>query len=137
MTRDDLVKAWFAKAWSDLRSAEIILASGAENLPADAVCFHCQQAAEKYLKAYLVSQDIEYPLTHSLKTLVEKAMDQDSEFETIMIKAESLTPYAVAVRYPDDFQPPSLDDADEALAIAREIREFVFARVENDETSRR
>ena len=57
MNNDDLVRAWFAKASSDLRSAEIIIASDAKDLPSDAVCFHCQQAAEKYLKGFLTSRE--------------------------------------------------------------------------------
>jgi HEPN domain-containing protein len=129
MTNDDLVKAWFAKAASDLRNAEIVLSAGAEDSPADTVCFHCQQAAEKYLKGFLTSREVEYPLTHSLKALVEKAMVLDRTFDQILEKAESLTPYAVAIRYPDDFHMPSLEDANEAFAIAREIKAFVLERV--------
>lgn len=129
MTNDDLVAAWFKKAESDLRNAEIILGSGADNLPADTVCFHCQQAAEKYMKGFLTSREVEYPLTHSLKALVEKAMDMDRGFDEILEKAESLTPFAVAIRYPDDFHMPTLTEANEAFSIARKIKAFVLERV--------
>jgi hypothetical protein len=40
MTNHDLVKAWFDKAASDLRNAEIVLAAGDDDLPTDTVCFH-------------------------------------------------------------------------------------------------
>jgi HEPN domain-containing protein len=129
MNNDDLVKAWFAKASSDMRSAEIILATGMDDLPADMVCFHCQQAAEKYLKGFLTSRETEYPLTHSLKALVEKAMGLDNTFAIILEKAESLTPYAVTIKYPDDFRMPSREEAESAFAIASEIKNFVLQRV--------
>ena len=129
MNNDDLVKAWLAKASSDLRNAEIVLAAGPEDLPADTICFHCQQAAEKYLKGFLTSRETAYPLTHSLKALVEKAMSLDNTFALILEKAESLTPYAVTLRYPDDFRMPSREEAESAFAIASEIKEFVLQKV--------
>ena len=129
MNNDDLVKAWFAKASSDLRSAEIILAAEPDDLPTDTVCFHCQQAAEKYLKGFLTSREMEYPLTHSLKALVEKAIALDNTFAMILEKAESLTPYAVTIRYPDDLRLPSREEAQSAFAIASEIKELILQKV--------
>ena len=129
MNNDDLVRAWFDKASSDLRNAEIILAADPDDMPTDTVCFHCQQAAEKYLKGFLTSRDMEYPLSHSLKALVEKAMARDQTFKQILEKAESLSPYAVTIRYPDDFRMPSREEAEDAFVIAREIKTFILQRV--------
>ncbi|HUT54345.1 MAG TPA: HEPN domain-containing protein [bacterium] len=134
MNNDDLVKAWFDKAASDLRNAEIILSSGEDDQPTDTVCFHCQQAAEKFIKGFLASRDTEYQKVHNLKALVEKAMALDPSFEQIMEKAESLSPYAVAIRYPDDFWMPKLEDAQEAFAIAREIKDFILQRMKTAKT---
>ncbi len=89
MSNDDLVEGWFAKAASDLRSAEILLSADAD-IPADAVCFHCQQAVEKYLKGFLVSRDMEYPLSHNLKALVEQAVLLDETFNELLEQAETL-----------------------------------------------
>ena len=49
----ELARQWVAKAANDLLSADNNLK--AEKSPADVVCFHCQQAAEKLLKAFLVA----------------------------------------------------------------------------------
>jgi HEPN domain-containing protein len=130
MNSDDLVRGWFAKAASDLRNAEIILASEPGDLPTDTVCFHCQQAVEKYLKGFLASKNREFPLTHNLSALVEEAAVADGVFSGVRAKAESLTPYAVSIRYPDDFQMPALQEAREAFAIAQEIRALVLGRVD-------
>ncbi|MEA3283008.1 MAG: HEPN domain-containing protein [Euryarchaeota archaeon] len=42
----------------------------AKTVITDTVCFHCQQAVEKYLKAFMVKHQIEFPKTHSVMTLI-------------------------------------------------------------------
>ncbi len=56
--RNELIKEWIHKAEHDLGMAELAL----ENKPeyTDSICFHCQQAVEKYLKAYLVFLDVRF-----------------------------------------------------------------------------
>ena len=49
----ELARQWLAKAQNDLLNADNNL--NAEQVPLDTVCFHCQQAAEKMLKAFLTS----------------------------------------------------------------------------------
>ena len=68
---DELVAGWLRKGSNDLANARIILASDAEPRPYDTVCFHCQQAAEKSLKAYLIQLGIMFPKTHNIGQLVE------------------------------------------------------------------
>ncbi len=59
-----LANKWVQKAEADLLNADNNLNS--ENIPYDTVCFHCQQAAEKFLKAYLIANGRNYPLSHDL-----------------------------------------------------------------------
>ncbi|HEX3045294.1 MAG TPA: HEPN domain-containing protein [Bacillota bacterium] len=127
-----LIQAWLKKADNDLKNAELILAAQDEDLPFDTVCFHCQQAAEKYLKAFLVNCDTSFPFSHNLADLVELCKQSDITFSSIQRKAEELTPYAVALRYPDDFYLPSKEEAREALAIAKEVREFILTRIDSN-----
>jgi len=61
--RQELVHDWLAKADADLAVAERLLPDGGAH--AWAVAFHCQQAAEKFLKAYLSWWQIEFPKTHT------------------------------------------------------------------------
>jgi HEPN domain-containing protein len=123
------VQAWISKANNDLKSAEIILAAETESPPLDTVCFHCQQAAERYLKAFLVFHGKSFPFSHNLADLVVVCMEVDESFASIRKNAETLTPFAVEVRYPDDFYMPTLQEAEDAYAIADEIRNYVFARL--------
>lgn len=66
--QDDPVGRWRSMARGDLAYAEKSLALGSSF--ADKVCFHCQQAAEKALKALLVSMSIRPPKTHDIRSLL-------------------------------------------------------------------
>ncbi|MBC8525938.1 MAG: HEPN domain-containing protein [Candidatus Cloacimonetes bacterium] len=59
-----LVEEWIHKAENDFLDAENNLKS--QQIPTDTVCFHCQQVAEKYLKAYLISRNKSFPQIHNL-----------------------------------------------------------------------
>ncbi|WP_300041212.1 HEPN domain-containing protein [Methanospirillum sp.] len=62
------VKLWCLKAENDLKNACHEVEH--EDPALDTVCFHAQQAAEKYLKAYLLFHDCEIPKTHVLMRLI-------------------------------------------------------------------
>ena len=58
----DLARSWLRKARSDTVAMEASHQAGA----LDAACFHAQQAVEKYLKAFLTDQRLQFPYTHNL-----------------------------------------------------------------------
>jgi len=62
---------WLSHAESDLNLAR--LARDREEILPEQVCFHAQQAAEKALKAVLLSRGIEFPLVHAIQVLVQIA----------------------------------------------------------------
>jgi len=49
--KHSLIKEWLRKAEHDMGMADLAINNKPEYT--DSICFHCQQAAEKYLKAYL------------------------------------------------------------------------------------
>ena len=126
---EQYVRMWLDKAHSDLKNVEIILASQESQLPLDTACFHCQQAAEKFIKAFLVFNGRSFPFTHNLADLVAICMQVDMSFAAIQRKAEILTPFAVEIRYPDDFYMPSRKETEEAFAIAVEVKIFILAKL--------
>jgi HEPN domain-containing protein len=67
------------------------------------VCFHAQQAAEKALKAVLVSWRIDFPYTHDIKGLLRIAETSGIVIPPTIQQAALLTPYAVETRYPGDW----------------------------------
>jgi HEPN domain-containing protein len=124
----DLIRAWIRRAESDLAIVEMCLAN---EKSLDAACFHSQQAAEKYLKAYLTAAEVEFPFVHNLEKLIEICSEKDPRFLTIKPAGEELTPYAVQARYDTDFWPP-LDVVRGAREAATTIRDFVLGRLPPD-----
>lgn len=121
----DLVRGWLRKAESDLVNAEMCLEAGRA---LDTACFHAQQAAEKFLKAYLTAYEVDFPFVHNLEKLVELCAQRDSDFLTIKLLGQELTPYAVELRYDDEFW-PTAETVAQALNAALTIKEFVVKRL--------
>jgi HEPN domain-containing protein len=65
------------------------------------VCFHCQQAADKYLKALVQDLGVAVPKTHNLKDLLKLLIPHDASLAPLQRRSWSLTRYAVDFRYPD------------------------------------
>ena len=114
-----IAKQWLAKAKNDLLNADNNLK--ADEVPYDTVCFHCQQSAEKLLKAYLVGMGESYPISHDLFLILEKVLFIDNDAGSLRDALSILMPYAVEVRYPDDWDMPSEKDAKEARDAAEKV----------------
>jgi len=95
----------------------------------DAACFHAHQCAEKYLKAYLTYNGIEFRKTHDLGELIGLAVKIDKGFADLMEIGEKLTDYAVDVRYPTFLEEPTVEEAKEAVEMAERIKKFVLERL--------
>jgi HEPN domain-containing protein len=119
----DLARQWVVKAQNDLLNADNNL--NAEHIPFDTVCFHCQQAAEKFLKAYLINNGQTPPFTHDLLLLLEQILPLNREAEQLRDPLSLLIPYAVEIRYPDDWFSPSAEDAHEARGAADNVLQWL------------
>lgn len=119
--------AWMAKGDHDLLNIENNLA--ASNVPWDTVCFHAQQAAEKFLKAFLVSRGQLPPRTHDLVALVADCAEADASLAAMEADGRTLTYYSVSARYPDDVFEPTEVEARHMVEIARRVREEVRRRL--------
>jgi HEPN domain-containing protein len=91
-------RAWVRKAESDLRVARNEAATPKPEK--DAVCFHCQQCAEKYLKALLCERLLYIPRIHELDRLLVLLLPHYSLLKTLKRILVSLSEYAVSYRYP-------------------------------------
>jgi len=128
----ELVRDWLTRANHDLRSARLLAA--AEAPPLDVAIYHCQQTAEKSVKAWLQGQDEPFPKTHDIDELVKRAAVSCPDFSKLEQAAEVLTPYATAFRYPGgSYEPmPTQGEFDEALCHAEAIYDFVLSRLPPD-----
>ena len=118
---------WLAIADEDVDVAGVCLTHAPPLLRA--ACFHAHDAAEKYLKAYLVSQDVEFPWTHDLRVILRLCADQDSAFEALRDRAAQLAGIAVAPRYPFPHFEPTLELAEEGISAAEHVGAFVRERI--------
>jgi HEPN domain-containing protein len=85
--------------------------------------FHAQQCAEKYLKALLVAHGYAFPRTHDLVALHELCIQASLPVRMEADQLDRLNGYAVQVRYLGD--DPTLEEAQEAVAIAQAVRRWV------------
>jgi HEPN domain-containing protein len=127
MSDTKLVHEWFLYSQNDLVSAYHLF----DNLhpkQSEIACYLSQQCAEKALKGYLFYRDAEPPRTHNLIELCQTCMKHDSTFSEILDAYADLTPYGVAVRYPNEL---AVDDviAKSAIGKAQGIYDFCIGKV--------
>ena len=122
-------KAWMVKAWRDMETAR--RAVSAEPPFYDIAAYHCQQAAEKAVKAFLVHQGKPYEKTHDIEVLIALAGEVDPSFSRLDEAADVLTPYATRFRYPNaTFAVEPLPvECHEALQHAQTVYDFVLSRL--------
>ena len=114
-------RAWLDRARRDLRAAQLLTAgdSNAEAL------FHCQQAVEKALMAFLTFHDRTFRKTHELGDLSLECLTIDGSLLSAVALAEGITQYAWRFRYPEvPYEPDSteaLDGLQRAEAAVREV----------------
>jgi HEPN domain-containing protein len=118
-----VAREWIAKADNDLKTAAHTLKLG-DKCPTDTVCFHAQQCVEKYLKAFLVVLEIEFPRTHDIEILVS-LIPKGIRFPLTIEEQRRLTEYATVMRYPGPYEPILLSEAKQAVKLARQVRQKI------------
>lgn len=117
-----LTAEWIEKAEGDFATAgRELRARRRPNY--DAACFHAQQTAEKYLKAFLQEHRVAFPKTHSLIELLELCLRVDASFEfqrNLLIRMDR---YAVSYRYPGESA--DKDKARQAFQAVKAVRTFL------------
>jgi HEPN domain-containing protein len=119
-----VVRQWLDKADQDFRAGEALLS--AENPFFFPTCFHAQQAAEKYLKAFLTWHQIEFPKTHAIEHLLDLLEPEFSSLAAALQEAVALTSYGVEIRYPGDQPDPNEEESREAFELARKVRDAIL-----------
>jgi len=120
------VRGWLVKATQDWSAVKMLMAASTP-LPAIAA-FHCQQAVEKTLKAFLVYQQTPFEKVHDLRTIVRCCCESDSTFEQLLEVVEPLNIYAVVVRYPGPSD-PTIEQVRRAMHAVEHTWKFVAKRL--------
>lgn len=121
----DILAQWIEKVNHDLIAAALIIDSNPIIL--DIACFHCQQAIEKFLKAFLLFHETELIKTHNLNILLKNSAGIDDDFMKVDIM--DLNQFAVRSRYPDQYISPELSVAKEYYQIAVQVKEMVIDKM--------
>ena len=121
------IEEWLLFAKEDLAIAE--LASKADNIFNRSICYHCQQSAEKDLKAYIIFLDLPLQKTHNLAKLVEQIAEIDINVKVINEIAITLSEYITSARYPDDFEIISDEESKNAILFSKNIKEYIVTNI--------
>jgi HEPN domain-containing protein len=122
----EIVQEWVKKGESDFIAAKTLAPQeGLENQTG----FHCQQAIEKWLKAYLIKQGEEIRKIHDLTALVIECEIYDPDFEELESLVEGITDFAVEFRYPGENATP--EEVKDALDKTGKVRDFIMPKIED------
>jgi HEPN domain-containing protein len=111
MAKKELILDWMRHAENDVISARILFEYSWPR-QTEIAAWHSQQCAEKALKAFLISRDIEPPKIHDLLRLLVLCRNIENDFSMLKSLCKRLTPFGSEIRYPNELA------ADEAIAEA-------------------
>lgn len=115
------IRQWIEKAGDDLIVIDKL--TQFEVVATSAVCFHCQQVVEKYLKAFLIAKGVEIRKTHNIEFLLAECEEFDPDFS--VIDPKDLNDFGVDIRYPGDIYSPSIEETLEHKQIALDVKSLV------------
>ena len=123
----DFGQSWLRKAEGDLRACEHLLALDEEDYFTSA--FHAHQAAEKFLKAFLVRHQIPFRKTHDIQQLLQLTSQADHPLKDDLASAATLTPFGVEFRYPGE-EIADIETAKRAFQQAKIVRTTILKRLQ-------
>ena len=121
------IEEWLNFAKEDLDTAKTLLNS--EYLFNRSICYHCQQSAEKDLKAYIIYLDLPLNKTHNLIKLVDQISKLDKEITHLQKAVEVLTDYIVTARYPDDSELITDEESKLAFNESEKINNYIKTKI--------
>lgn len=98
MADRSIIREWLDKADEDFRFAEANLKEGSDFFAQ--ICFHFQQAAEKYLKAYIIAKGLPFGKVHDLLNLLNTCAKIEPAFAELREDAILLNAAYIETRYP-------------------------------------
>jgi HEPN domain-containing protein len=124
--QDEYLQNWLYRAKEDIAVIDSLFITDPA-FYASTICFHAQQAVEKFLKAFLVYHNVDFPRTHDVDFLLIECKKIDSkDFD---IDLGSLADFGVNIRYPDDFYIPDKEETILYRDIAHTIKKIVEKKI--------
>ncbi len=122
-------REWLNRARSNLAQARL----EHPQVYLEDLCFNAQQAAEKAVKALLLSRGIRFPYVHDLAELLSLLEQAGEDIPPRVREAQVLSDYAVEARYPGLGEPVTREEYQEAIALAEEVVRWVAERLQGRE----
>ncbi len=119
---DEYLKNWIYRAREDVRVIENLAGTDMQSYTST-ICFHAQQAVEKYLKSFLIFHNVDFPRTHDVDFLLMECQKIDKD--QFHFDFKSLTEFGVTIRYPDNFYVPSVKETEEYIQIVNQVKDTV------------
>ena len=123
MKNRTLVEQWLSRAQSNLDRARA--GKIRDTILYEDLCFDCQQAAEKAVKALLISNNIVPQPTHSLSVLIDDLEKNGIDVPDTIKAAIPLSYYAVVTRYPGRYEPVNEREYKQAMKMAKTVFSWV------------
>jgi HEPN domain-containing protein len=123
MRKNKVYREWLKKAEEDFGFANISLK---ETKYYAQICFHFHQAAEKYLKAFVIANHLNFRPVHNLIELLNICQDKNPKIEELKEACQYLNPFYIDTRYPVHW--PTQYDRKTAVNVmksAKKIRDWI------------
>ena len=124
------IRVLLDKGLLDIRTSETLADRRDGEYYSSIICFHSQQAIEKYLKAYLMLKEAAIPKTHDLLRLAAFCSDYDAYFKEFEL--EDFASYGVDIRYDNPL--PAFEDAKTSIVVAKEVIDYVIRQIPMEES---
>ena len=121
---------WLDKALCDLQAARLLLTYGGDHYN---IAFHCQQAIEKALKAYILLKSGVLVDGHNLTWLCRQAKKYDKGFHQWFDESADLNQCYIETRYPADIEREyTYKMVRNFYRMAREMYQYIFAEIDRE-----
>lgn len=118
-----VISEWLQKADEDFEFAASVIE---ESIFYAQICFHFHQAAEKYLKSFIVAWDLEFKKIHDLPVLLKSCLTVEPTLETLMENCKLLNRFYIDTRYPVPWPTQySKEEALKARNATQQIRDVI------------
>ena len=98
MADPKIIQEWLSKADDDFNFADANLKE--ESTFYAQICFHFHQAAEKYLKAFIIAHELEFEKIHNLVNLLKLCNKKEPSLSPILDDCIFLNAFYIDTRYP-------------------------------------
>lgn len=130
MKKTENALSWIKRAESNLAKAGV--GRSDEKILYEDLCFDCQQAVEKSLKALLVLYDQDPLITHSITLLLGNIKGNiNIDIPDFVNESVILSDYAVQTRYPGFYEPVTVEEYNTALQLASQVLNWVKNEIES------